>query len=105
MSLQIRLRRHNTSTPWGFRLNGGTEFNQPLFIQRVCNFNKFSGITLKIYWPFIQVTPQSIAEKCGLAPGDGVIQIGSVLTDGLTHEEAKMEIIRSGNDLDFTIQR
>ena len=35
MGLLIRLRRRDTSTPWGFRMNGGVEFNQPLFIQRV----------------------------------------------------------------------
>ena len=33
--LHVRLRRVNTSTPWGFRMNGGIEKETPLFIQKV----------------------------------------------------------------------
>ncbi|KAK2156683.1 hypothetical protein LSH36_207g02013 [Paralvinella palmiformis] len=81
----IQLRRRDTSTPWGFRMNGGREFGQPLFIQKVTN--------------------HSIAYKCGIRPGDGIVQIGQVPTHGMTHEQAKMEIIRAGNEVDFVVQR
>lgn len=85
MSLTIRLRRTNTGTPWGFRLNGGVDLQQPLYIQKVIS--------------------EGLAYRAGLQPGDGVLQIGEFSTVGATHEQAKMAIIRSGNDLEFTVQR
>ena len=36
MTYVINLRRHDTSTPWGFRMDGGVELGRPLFIQKVC---------------------------------------------------------------------
>lgn len=35
--LQIRLIRTDASSPWGFRLQGGIDFNTPLSIQSVSN--------------------------------------------------------------------
>lgn len=35
MAQLIRLKRSNTGTPWGFRLNGGTDMGQPLHILKV----------------------------------------------------------------------
>lgn len=83
--MYVQLRRHDTGTPWGFRMNGGAEYGQPLYIQKV--------------------NPYSLAHKCGLQPGDGILQIGSCPTRGMLHETAKMEIIRAGNDVDFIVQR
>lgn len=85
MSNLVKLRRYDTSQPWGFRMNGGTEFGQPLYIQKV--------------------TPNSVSFRAGMRPGDGLLQIGSVPTQGMSHAAAKMEIIRAGNDVDFIIQR
>ena len=34
----IWLQRPHESIPWGFRLQGGREFGQPLAVQRVSNF-------------------------------------------------------------------
>lgn len=31
----VRLRRHQTGTPWGFRLQGGRDYGLPIFIQKV----------------------------------------------------------------------
>ena len=31
----VQLRRSNTSVPWGFRMNGGVDFSQPLYVQKV----------------------------------------------------------------------
>lgn len=53
----------------------------------------------------LQVNPQSLALKSGLQLGDGILQIGPTPTENMSHEQAKMEIIRSGNELDFIIQR
>lgn len=84
MSL-VQLRRSNTSVPWGFRMNGGTDFGQPLHIQKV--------------------TPEGVAYKASLRRGDVIRQICNVPTQGLTHEKAKIEIIRAGNELDFFVER
>ena len=35
MAQLIRLKRNNTGTPWGFRMNGGTDLGQPLHIAKV----------------------------------------------------------------------
>jgi len=32
---RAKLQRENTGTPWGFRLQGGSEFDQPLTILKV----------------------------------------------------------------------
>jgi len=81
----VRLRRLDTSTPWGFRLNGGAEYGQPLYIHHV--------------------TSRSIAHRVGLHAGDAILQVGVTPTNGMTHLAAKSEILRAGNELDFIIQR
>jgi len=85
MSQLVRMRRHDTSVPWGFRMHGGAEYGMPLFVQKV--------------------SPNSIGFKAGLRPGDGFLQIGQVPAQGMRHDQAKMEIIRLGNEVDFIVQR
>jgi hypothetical protein len=81
----VRLKRNDTGTPWGFRLQGGRDFNTPLSVQKV--------------------TEKSIAKRSGLKEGDAILSIGKTKTDTFNHEEAKMEIIRNGNELEFLVQR
>ncbi|ELU06857.1 hypothetical protein CAPTEDRAFT_228542 [Capitella teleta] len=85
MTALVQLRRYDTSTPWGFRMNGGLEFGQPLYIQKV--------------------SPGSPSCKAGLRSADVILQIGQSPTQGMSHQQAKMEIIRAGNDVDFIVQR
>jgi len=51
------------------------------------------------------VTLDSVAFKAGLVPGDVIRQICDAPTRRMTHEQAKMEIIRAGNELDFFVHR
>lgn len=81
----LKLIRKDTSVPWGFRLEGGVDVGHPLNIQRV--------------------TPGGVAERCGLRSGDYVLRINRTDVRGLTHEQAKMEIIRSSNDFEIAVQR
>ncbi|VDD84434.1 unnamed protein product [Mesocestoides corti] len=81
----LKLVREDSSTPWGFRLEGGRDMGQPLKIQRV--------------------SPGGVAERCGLCSGDLVLRINRSDTLHLTHKEAKMEIIRSSNDLEIAVER
>lgn len=85
MAQIIDLKRKDTSHPWGFKMQGGTDVGMPLFVAHV--------------------TPQSVAAHCGLKPGDGILRIGQQDTASLTHEQARGEIIRSGNEFNVTIQR
>jgi hypothetical protein len=83
--LQIRLSRPDANTSWGFRLQGGTDFNTPLSIQ--------------------SVNPDSVADKCGLKPGDAILTINNNTSDTMTHDEAKAEIIKSGNEIAMLVER
>lgn len=84
-TLTVRLSRRDSGVSWGFRLQGGTDFNIPLSVQ--------------------SVNPNSVAERAGLQAGDGILFINQTNTDQLSHEQAKMEIIRSGNEIYMTITR
>ncbi|KAK7111580.1 PDZ and LIM domain protein 3-like isoform X4 [Littorina saxatilis] len=81
----VQLRRPNTATPWGFRLQGGVDFSTPLSVQ--------------------VVQPNSVSEQCGLKSGDAILSINGVNTDQLSHEQAKQEIVRAGCEIDFLVQR
>ncbi len=83
--LRVKLSRPDSSTPWGFRLEGGFDLGRCLSVQRVA--------------------PGSLAEGSGLRPGDLIARINNIDTRFMTHEEAKMEIIRSSNDFDMIIER
>lgn len=83
--LIIQLARPDSGVSWGFRLQGGSDFSTPLSVQ--------------------SVQPNSVAECSGLRAGDGLLAINNFATDTMSHEDAKMEIIRSGNDISLLIQR
>ncbi|XP_069124605.1 PDZ and LIM domain protein 7-like [Argopecten irradians] len=84
-SVLVQLRRNVSATAWGFSIQGGQEHGSCIFIQKV--------------------KPKSIADRSGLRAGDGVEQIGHTPTQYLRHEQAKMEIIRAGNELDLYVRR
>ncbi|XP_033741759.1 PDZ and LIM domain protein 7-like [Pecten maximus] len=84
-SVLVQLRRNVSATAWGFSIQGGQEHGSCIFIQKV--------------------KPKSIADRSGLRVGDGVEQIGHTPTQYLRHDQAKMEIIRAGNDLDLYVRR
>ncbi|KAJ3607472.1 hypothetical protein NHX12_024523, partial [Muraenolepis orangiensis] len=66
----------NGPAPWGFRLQGGKDFNMPLTISRI--------------------TPGSKAAGGSLAQGDIISAIDGLSTEGMTHMEAQNKI-KSGN--------
>ena len=53
----------------------------------------------------VQVNAGSIAERAGLRAGDAVLQINSRPSDELEHEQAKQEIVASGNSVTFVVER
>lgn len=55
--------------------------------------------------PFLQVTPGSLANKCGLQVGDAIAKIGDTPTDGLRHKDAQSLIMRAGNSLELSLVR
>lgn len=81
----IALRRFDTSQPWGFKLQGGSDVGCPIHVA--------------------QVQPKSISGKSGLQNGDLILRIGETDMQNSTHEQARNEMIRSGNDVDLVVQR
>uniref|UniRef100_A0A0B7AFF3 PDZ and LIM domain protein Zasp n=1 Tax=Arion vulgaris TaxID=1028688 RepID=A0A0B7AFF3_9EUPU len=85
LTLEAKLERKDSNTPWGFRMQGGKDFNSPLTIQHV--------------------NPGSLAAKCSLQVGDIILKIGNTDTEYLRHKDAQNSILESGNRLDLLIQR
>ncbi|XP_040905704.1 LIM domain-binding protein 3-like isoform X2 [Toxotes jaculatrix] len=71
--------------PWGFRLQGGKDFNMPLTISRI--------------------TPGSKAAQGNLIQGDVIVAIDGVSTDGMTHLEAQNKIKMANYNLALTMSK
>ncbi|KAM4576416.1 PDZ and LIM domain protein 5a isoform 1-T1 [Odontesthes bonariensis] len=71
--------------PWGFRLQGGKDFNMPLTISRLTDGGK--------------------AAKGGIAVGDMVLSIDGISTDGMNHLEAQNKIKSCTGNLGLTLQK
>uniref|UniRef100_A0AAY5K671 PDZ domain-containing protein n=1 Tax=Esox lucius TaxID=8010 RepID=A0AAY5K671_ESOLU len=71
--------------PWGFRLQGGKDFNMPLTISRI--------------------TPGSKAQQGNLVQGDVIVAIDGVSTEGMTHLEAQNKIKCASFNLALTMQK
>ncbi|XP_074814867.1 LIM domain-binding protein 3 isoform X2 [Natator depressus] len=82
MSYNVTL---NGPGPWGFRLQGGKDFNMPLTISRI--------------------TPGSKAAQSHMNQGDLVVTIDGVNTDGMTHLEAQNKIKSASYNLSLTLQK
>ncbi|KAM8837062.1 LIM domain-binding protein 3b isoform 2-T3 [Spinachia spinachia] len=75
----------NGPAPWGFRLQGGKDFNMPLTISRI--------------------TPGSKAVGGSLAQGDIISAIDGLSTEGMTHMEAQNKIKSASSKLALTMQK
>ncbi|KAK1164453.1 LIM domain-binding protein 3-like isoform X2 [Acipenser oxyrinchus oxyrinchus] len=73
------------SAPWGFRLQGGKDFNMPLTISRI--------------------TPGSKAATANLIQGDIIVGIDGVSTEGMTHLDAQNKIKCASYNLALTMQK
>ncbi|XP_068088550.1 PDZ and LIM domain protein 5 isoform X3 [Hyperolius riggenbachi] len=73
------------SAPWGFRLQGGKDFNMPLTISRLSDGGK--------------------AAQANIGIGDVVLTIGGISTDGMTHLEAQNKIKACTGSLSMTLQK
>ncbi|XP_053573038.1 PDZ and LIM domain protein 7 [Bombina bombina] len=71
--------------PWGFRLQGGKDFNMPLSISRL--------------------TPGGKAEVTGVNVGDWLLQIDGDNTTTMTHIEAQNKIRACSNKLGLVLSR
>ncbi|XP_065107088.1 PDZ and LIM domain protein 5a isoform X2 [Paramisgurnus dabryanus] len=71
--------------PWGFRLQGGKDFNMPLSISRLIDGGK--------------------AAKAGLSVGDLVLSIDGVSTDNMNHLEAQNKIKSCTGNLSLNLQK
>ncbi|XP_054239187.1 PDZ and LIM domain protein 5 isoform X2 [Indicator indicator] len=71
--------------PWGFRLQGGKDFNMPLSISRLNDGGK--------------------AAQANVGIGDVVLTIDGISTEGMTHLEAQNKIKACTGNLNMTLQR
>ncbi|CAI5655027.1 unnamed protein product [Oreochromis niloticus] len=71
--------------PWGFRLQGGKDFNMPLTISRI--------------------SPGSKAAQGNLMQGDVIVAIDGVSTEGMTHLEAQNKIKMANYNLALTMSK
>ncbi|KAM4730058.1 LIM domain-binding protein 3-like isoform 3-T3 [Anableps anableps] len=71
--------------PWGFRLQGGKDFNMPLTISRI--------------------TLGSKAAQGNLIQGDIIVAIDGVSTEGMTHLEAQNKIKMAHHNLALTMTK
>ncbi|XP_038625275.1 PDZ and LIM domain protein 5-like isoform X9 [Tachyglossus aculeatus] len=71
--------------PWGFRLQGGKDFNMPLTISSLKDGGKASLANVRI--------------------GDVVVSVDGINADGMTHLEAQNKIKACTGSLNLTLQR
>ncbi|KAI7812360.1 PDZ and LIM domain protein 5a isoform X1 [Triplophysa rosa] len=71
--------------PWGFRLQGGKDFNMPLAISRMIDGGK--------------------AAKAGISVGDLVLSIDGIRTDAMNHLEAQNKIKSCTGSLNLNLQK
>ncbi|XP_033946916.1 PDZ and LIM domain protein 5a isoform X2 [Pseudochaenichthys georgianus] len=71
--------------PWGFRLQGGKDFNMPLTISRLTDGGK--------------------AAKGGIGIGDMVLSIDGIATEGMNHLEAQNKIKSCSGNLSLKLQK
>ncbi|XP_072252086.1 PDZ and LIM domain protein 7 isoform X4 [Leuresthes tenuis] len=71
--------------PWGFRLQGGKDFNMPLAVSRL--------------------TPGGKAAQAGVGVGDWVVSISDTNAEDMTHVEAQNKIRGATDSLTLTLSR
>ncbi|XP_059377842.1 PDZ and LIM domain protein 7-like isoform X2 [Carassius carassius] len=75
----------NGPAPWGFRLQGGKDFNMPLTVSRL--------------------TPGGKAAQVGVGVGDWLVSISDANAEEMTHVEAQNKIRAATDSLALTLSR
>uniref|UniRef100_A0A8C1WAK0 PDZ and LIM domain 7 n=1 Tax=Cyprinus carpio TaxID=7962 RepID=A0A8C1WAK0_CYPCA len=75
----------NGPAPWGFRLQGGKDFNMPLTVSRL--------------------TPGGKAAQAGVGVGDWLVSISDANAEEMTHVEAQNKIRAASDSLALTLSR
>ncbi|GFS19512.1 PDZ and LIM domain protein 1 [Elysia marginata] len=55
--------------------------------------------------PSLKVNPNSVSEQCGLKAGDAILAINNYNSDAMAHDDAKDEIMKSGNHITMLVER
>ncbi|KAL7669653.1 hypothetical protein ACOME3_010300 [Neoechinorhynchus agilis] len=85
------VRTPGTGSSWGFNLMGGAGYK----------IDQNTRVPLMIQ----SVVANSIAARNGLAPGDSIMAIDGRASADATLEQAKMMLIRAGNEVNLVIRR
>nr|XP_026693534.1 PDZ and LIM domain protein 3 isoform X1 [Ciona intestinalis] len=73
------------SAPWGFRLSGGKEFNQPLVITRI--------------------TPGSVAARSGLTSGDVLVAVNGLFVTEMTQDQCEVKIKQAVGSIQLVVEK
>ncbi|CAL8080040.1 unnamed protein product [Calicophoron daubneyi] len=83
-SVNVTLRRNSAACPWGFRVQGGSDYKLQLTVCKTQSGSPSEGI---------------------LHQGDAILSINGENTRNLSHEQATDKIRSSGTDLRMTVSR
>ncbi|XP_058116137.1 uncharacterized protein LOC131287985 [Anopheles ziemanni] len=85
MVLDINFSRYDNTTPFGFKLVGGADFDVPLTV--------------------VKILPGSIAEAAGMHMGDVVVRINDIPTSDMSYYDAHQLLACAGNQFVLGILR
>ena len=87
--VRVYLSRASNAQSWGFTMQGGVEEPD----------GRLSPLLVKL------VQPASVAARAGLQAGDVLRAINERSADAMRHDEAKAEILRSGDQMQLLLER
>lgn len=102
--LNVKMQRETNSTPWGFRMQG-RDGCRPVRFDVSDNVGHVGGKEFGCPLQIQKVNPSSLAERCGMQPGDFIVKIGETSTEHLKHPDAQELIKHQNNTLELTLQR
>uniref|UniRef100_A0AAG5CNQ1 PDZ domain-containing protein n=1 Tax=Anopheles atroparvus TaxID=41427 RepID=A0AAG5CNQ1_ANOAO len=85
MVLDVNFSRYDNTTPFGFKLIGGADFDVPLTV--------------------VRILPGSIAEEAGMHIGDVVVRINDIPTGNMSYYDAHQLLACAGNQFVLGILR
>ncbi|XP_064634863.1 PDZ and LIM domain protein 3-like [Lineus longissimus] len=83
-TVTLTMQKHDPHQPWGFRMQGGTDFSAQLSIKKVLPNTPSDGY---------------------LTPGDAIVGINNQDASRMTHVQAQQLILNGGNVLHLTVRK
>lgn len=111
----IHVKRDSTDVPFGFKIQGIlflfgfisclVWFDKITLTKTKHVYKKKGGSDFSVPLSILSIVPNSVADRCGLRPGDAITKINDVDVSWMDHGRAKTEIIRAGSEFYLTVER